>query len=299
MASLILVLACLVAGAALARSKRLPANFPASLNYFVIQISLPALVLQHLHKIAFGADMLWLLATPAIVFAATAVLALAAGALLRLDKATVGCLTLVCGTSNTSIVGVPVVQALIGSAAVGHALVIDQANFIVMCTAGLVAADLYAGSATSWRGVARQLAGYRPIQAMALALLLRPVPFPPAVEDVLTALGATLTPIAMISVGASFSVRHARDAARNFLVGIGFKLLAVPAIVLACGLYVFSQRGVPLTVALVQATMPPMIIAGLIAIDKKLDPPLAGALMTLGVPASIAAAWLWRGVLPY
>ncbi|EIP85149.1 auxin efflux carrier, putative [Burkholderia humptydooensis MSMB43] len=188
---MILVLACLVTGAALARSKRLPDNFPASLNYFVIQISLPALVLQHLHKIAFGADVL-----------------------LRLDKATVGCLTLVCGTSNTSIVGVPVVQALIGSAAVGHALVVDQANFIVMCTAGLVAADVYAGSATSWRGVARQLAGYRPIQAMALALLLRPVPFPTVVEDVLAALGATLTPIAMISVGASFCVRHARDAAR-------------------------------------------------------------------------------------
>ncbi|RXV64352.1 transporter [Burkholderia stabilis] len=297
MASLILVLICLVAGAALARSKRLPANFPASLNFFAIQISLPALVLQHLRKIAFGADALWLFATPTIVFAATAALALGVGTLLRLDKATVGCLTLVCGTSNTSIVGVPVVQALIGSAAIGHALVVDQANFIVMCTAGLVVADLYAGSAVSWRGVARQLVGYRPIQAMAMALLLRPVSFPPVVEDVLTALGATLTPIAMISVGASFSLRSTRDAARNFMIGIGLKLLVVPAIVLVCGLYAFSQRGVPLAVALVQAAMPPMVIAGLIAIDKKLDPPLAGALMTLGVPASIAAAWLWVHVM--
>lgn len=47
--NLLLLAACFAAGIVLRRSGRLPENAHASVNGFIIHVSLPALVLRHVH----------------------------------------------------------------------------------------------------------------------------------------------------------------------------------------------------------------------------------------------------------
>ena len=58
---------------------------------------------------------------------------------------TTGCLILLCGTSNTSFVGFPLVHALLGEEALNTAIIVDQSNLIVLFTLGILVANLYSG----------------------------------------------------------------------------------------------------------------------------------------------------------
>src|SRR5262245_66231237 len=46
---MVLLVACLVLGIVLRASGKLPANAPATLNGFIVNVALPALVLTHVH----------------------------------------------------------------------------------------------------------------------------------------------------------------------------------------------------------------------------------------------------------
>ncbi len=292
------MLLCLLVGWWVGREGRLPDGFAGALNAFCVQVSLPALVLQHLHKIEFSTGVLMLAATPWIVFAVATVLAHVAGRVWQLPKQTVGCLALVCGTGNTSIVGIPLITTLAGASAVGAALVVDQSNFVVMCTAGLVTANLCAGGSNSWRAIAWRIVTYRPVQMMALALALRPFQFPEGFEQALSALGGTLTPLALVAVAVNFRKSGRVAVTRTLALGLGIKLLVAPAVVFACWLAVAWPAGEAPVVSVLQAAMPPMIIAGLIAEEKDLDPALARLLVTVGIPLSFLTAAFWRVCLP-
>ena len=56
MSNLILLVICFVLGVLLRRGGRLPEAAPAVLNAFIIHVSLPALVLLHVHDLHLGAD---------------------------------------------------------------------------------------------------------------------------------------------------------------------------------------------------------------------------------------------------
>lgn len=298
MDGLSLITLCLMIGFLLARLPQLPPNFSLSLNTFVIQVSLPALILKHLHALPLQSQLLLPFAMPWLAFLIAATAAWVIGRIFGLKKESIGCLMLVCGTSNTSIVGVPMVQTYLGSEAIGYALVADQANFIVMCTLGIFAAALHAPPTegqkqTMWA----QIFSYRPMQAMLIALALKPFAFPVWLDHSLATLGQTLTPLAIISIGVSLKLPQQRAQLRNFLLGTATKLLLVPALVYACYRLFAPADTLVFKTSVLQAAMPPMIIAGLIASDKKLDAPLAQLLIGLGIPLSFVSIFCWSLLL--
>jgi predicted permease len=58
MNNLILLILCFVAGMLLRRSRRMPDNAPATLNSFIIHVSLPALTLLYIHNLKLSGDVL-------------------------------------------------------------------------------------------------------------------------------------------------------------------------------------------------------------------------------------------------
>jgi len=57
MNNLILLILCFVAGMLLRRSGRMPENAPATLNSFIIHVSLPALTLLYIHELQLSGDV--------------------------------------------------------------------------------------------------------------------------------------------------------------------------------------------------------------------------------------------------
>ena len=294
MSGLALIAACLLIGIALARSKKYPGDLSETLANVAIHVSLPALVLKHLHGLPIKPDVLMPSLMPLGVFALTVGLVLLASRFISLNRPTIGCLILVCGTGNTSIVGIPLVQAFIGQEAIAYAVVADQANFIVMSVLGLSAANIYALQDQRRLSLLRRMVTYPPAIAMLAAIVLRPVAFPQWFDDVLTALAMTLTPLAIISVGAGMRLSHLSEHRGLFIGGVALKLLIAPAVIFtAYRLLGGRLDDAAFSASVLQAGMPPMIVAGLIAVNQKLNPPLAMALISFGIPLSFLSVFLW------
>ena len=297
MSNFVMLVACLLAGLLLRRSGRLPDGAHQVLNTVIINLPLPAVTLRYLHDFSFEAHHLLPVLMPWLLFLLGAALFWLLGRALRLPAASVGALTLVGGLGNTSFVGLPMIEALHGSDGLGLGLVIDQlGSYLVLSTLGIAAAALYgAGGRVGARETLRRIAVFPPFIALMLALLLSPLPFPPVLSQVLARIGDTLAPLALLSVGLQLRFDALREHRQLLCWGLGYKLLACPALVVA-GLWLAgAEAGMVSRVSVIEAAMPPMIGAAIVAAQANLAPRLVSMMVGLGIPLglSTAPAWLW------
>ena len=157
MENLLLLAACFAAGIVLRRSGRLPENAHASVNGFIIHVSLPALVLRHVHGLTPEFTLLYAALMPWAMFGLGVLFFHIFGRLAGLQPATVGGLTLSGSLANTSFVGIPMIEAFYGAAFVGVGVLIDQlGTYMVLSTLGILVAVVYAAGATSPGAVAEE-----------------------------------------------------------------------------------------------------------------------------------------------
>lgn len=234
---------------------------------------------------------------PLIVFALSALLILALNRMIHLPRETVGCLILLCGIGNTSIIGIPLIDAFFGYEGYGAALVVDQSNFLVMCIAGLSTVGMFGSAAPDAKSIFKRIMTYPSILAMLLAMIFKPMAFPGWLGELLVTLGKTLTPLAIIALGASFESELKKEVLGPFFLGAAIKLIVIPLCIIGM-FYSFIPLGnIASRVAIIQSGMPPMILAGLIAADSKLNPPLAFSLVVLGIPLSFLTLVFWNRIL--
>lgn len=295
MANIILLAVCLAAGFGLRKTGRFPAATPAALNGFIIHLSLPALAILHIHNLKLDSSLALTAAMAWLLFGCSWVLFSTAGKLFALDRNTVGALTMVAGLGNTSFVGLPMIEAYFGKEYLGIGIIADQlGSFMVLSTAGVFVATFYSSGNVTLRQMARKILLFPPFQALLLALLLRPVPFPAWAVTILEKLGGTLTPLALVSVGFQLQFGGMSAILKPLAGGLFFKLLLGPAVI--CFLYVvmFGATGTVMQVTIFEAAMAPMITAGIIAIDHDLKPQLVGMLVGVGIPVSFVTLYFWH-----
>lgn len=295
MANIILLAVCLLAGIGLRKTGRFPSTTPAALNGFIIHISLPALAILHIHNLNLDrsliltATMAWLLfglAWPLFHFF---------GKLLKLPRRTVGALILVGGLGNTSFVGLPMIEAYYGKEFLGIGIIADQlGSFMVLSTLGILAATIYSSGNASPRQMLRKIVLFPPFEALLLALLLRPVPFPAWSVTILEKLGSTLTPLALVSVGFQLHFGGIKAVLKPLAAGLSYKLLLGPSLIYLIYVLLLGSSGTVTQVTIFEAAMAPMITAGIIAIDHELDPPLVGMMVGIGIPLSFLTLHFWH-----
>ena len=296
MPNLLLLVSCLVAGMLLQRSGRTPANAHQALNAVIVHVSLPAVTLRALHDFAFDRDQLWPVLMPWALFAIGAAAFWSIGQWLRLPRASVGALTLVGGLGNTSFVGLPMIESLHGRDGLGLGLLIDQlGSYLVLATVGVFIAALYAGNAcTSGRSMLKKVATFPPFIALVLALVLRPLPIAAPLDVALARDGDTLAPLALLSVGLQLRLGALRSQAGLLSIGLAYKLLACPAIVFAVLWLLDADLDTTSHVSMIEAAMPPMIGAGIVAAEARLDAPLVSTMIGVGIPLGLVTATLWH-----
>ena len=114
MSALLLLVACLVLGVLVARIAHPPATLPQSLNWWVINVALSALVLHLIPTLRFDWQFWFLVASMWLVFLGSWALFATLGRALHWSRARIGALTLVCGLGNTAFIGFPMIEALRG-----------------------------------------------------------------------------------------------------------------------------------------------------------------------------------------
>ncbi|MEX5712071.1 AEC family transporter [Parafrankia sp. FMc6] len=300
MSALVVVLVGLVAGVVAQRSFQLPDDAPRALNIWLLDVALPALTLHVLHGVEIPSNVAIVVAAPYLLFAVTVLIYLAAARLMRLPREVVVALLAATAVANTSFVGIPMVTAFFGEQWVPVALLADQlGSSLLLNTVVLVLVTATAGAASTPLAVARRALARPSLIALVLALALRPVGFPAWLDEALASIGATLTPLALFSVGLQLRLPAVRRWRRELALGLVVKLAVAPVVVLGC--YALADALTDpdvltdpnVRVALFETAIPPMVAGAIIANRHGLAPPLPSLLVGVGAPLSVLTLAVW------
>ena len=298
MENVIFILALLLIGKGLSRLAVFPANTFQTLANFVIYVSLPALILYETPRLEISTSVLTPIVMPWAMLLVSAVMVLLLSRAFRWRRATVGAMMLLVPLGNTSFLGIPMVETLLGKECVAYALLYDQfGSFLALTIYGSMVVAVYAGKERPTAGrVIKSIITFPPFIAMLAALLFRVWPYPASIGPLLKSVGATLVPIVMVAVGFKLQLRLPRQVHAPLGIGLVLKLVITPVLALAfCRLT--GLHGPAVATSILEAGMPPMITAGAIAIAEDLDSELSAAMLGYGIVVSFATLGLLVQVL--
>ncbi|BDU20934.1 AEC family transporter [Dyella sp. GSA-30] len=298
MSALLLLFTCLLLGIAVARWAKPPTGIVPGINWWVINVALPSLVLGLIPKIHFDPQLWFPVAAMAITFGGSWLVFATLGAWLGWSRQRVGGLILVCGLGNTSFMGYPMMQALHGKEGLAVAVVADQLGcFPLLASAGVLVASLYAGRRPPIGLIAKRILSFPPFIALVVGVLVGLCGgWPPMVDDVLAPLGATLTPLALFSVGLQFKLHPGEGQIKVVGLGLAWKLALAPLVCWLLGIAT-GVHGLTLTVGVLQAAMAPMISAAILADEYELEPTLANTVLGAGIVLSLVTIPLGNWLL--
>jgi malate permease and related proteins len=274
-------------GGILRRLPVFPGQTAQVLNLFALYVALPAVILLKGPHMRFSHDILAPIIIPWLMLAVSAALALWAGRLFRWSREIVGVLLLVVPMGNTSFMGVPMVTAFFGELGLPPLIIYDQlGTTLVFAVYGSLVLAIYGdGRKIRPAAIARRIVFFPPTLALVIGLSLRSWPYPQPVFDFLTTLSGMLTPLVMTAIGFQLKVRLNPGILRPLGFGLAVKLGIAPLVALAaCRLLGFDSLAA--NVSVFEAGMPPMVVAGTMAMAIGMAPELAAAAISLGMVLS-------------
>jgi predicted permease len=295
--ALLLLVLCLLMGGLVARLGKPPEGLAQGLNWWVINIALPALVLELIPQVRFSFQLWFLVVAIWLVFGGAWLLFALLGRWLQWSRGRVGALILTAGFGNTAFIGYPMIEALRGQEGLGLAVIADQLGcFLPLAVGGVAVAALYGGERPHPLQVLKRILLFPAFLALIGGGLAGALGgWPPLAHAVLERLGQTLTPLALFSVGLQFKLHLGRSQVGAVAAGLGWKLLLAPALGYAIGVAA-GVDGLVLVVGVLQAAMAPMVSAAIMAEQADLEPPLANTVLGIGTLLSFLtvplANWL-------
>lgn len=302
MSNLILLFVCLIIGIVLKKSKIIPDNFHTSLNAFVINISLSAFSLYYISKIELNSSVIYPVLVVWIGIFAAILFFAGLGKIFGWKSSLIGALIMCAGFGNTSFVGIPLIQAMYGEEGLKTVMLVDQPGFVALSTVGILVANFYSGSKDSLLKHLSKILKFPPFIAFVIALLLNIffIEIPKDFDEVLMKLGATTVPLALVSVGSQMQWKKIeKKEGFHLFIGLLFKLVLLPLIILVIYKYIFHQNGDVIDICILEAAMAPMITAAIIASAHDLEPKFCNLMVAVGIPLSILTVGIWHLLLPF
>lgn len=297
MTNLLVIVVCLGAGLLLQRFRQMPKDSAAVLNQYVINIALPALVLAELPKITLDTDIAIPVAASWGVMLLSVVTVLGLAKLCRWRRDIMAVMLLLVPLGNTSFVGFPMVDALLGSSALPYAIIYDQlGSFAAISTYGMLVLAYYSGGSVAPRALAKKLLCFPPFIAVIVAVSCIGLEFPSWLYSALSRIGESLVPVVMVAVGLQWRLRLDREYVSPVLLALGLKLLLFPAVLYG----VFLMLGLTTLAAqasLLEAAMPAMITAGALLSSHRLAPSLASSIVGYGLLLSLLSVPMWAFIV--
>ncbi len=302
MENILSIFICLLLGLFLQKLKDLPTYSYKTLNLFVTHVSLPALGLYYIPKIEINLQLLYPLSIAWLGFLFAFVFFYVLGKKMGWSNKLIGCLTLTAGLGNTTFIGLPVIQALYGDEGMKIGLVVDQpGTFVVMSTLGVIIGVFFSKEESNIKGILFKVFQFPPFIIFIFASFLNVLhlDFPLVVQTAFQKLGATVTPIALVSVGMQLKI-DLRSKHWGFLIlGLLFKLIITPTIFYILYKKIGHQNTMQINVSIMQAAMAPMIMGAIIATNYGLKPKLSNMMVGIGIPLSFITLTIWYFILKF
>ncbi|MBT0723127.1 AEC family transporter [Rosenbergiella sp. S61] len=293
-----LLIICLLLGIAARRYLTFPDQLVPSINWWLITVALPCLILTLIPHTTLNRESLVPIAGMWCVFLGALGIAVVLGRLFSWTREVIGVVALVAGIGNTSFMGYPIVQSYYGAAGLQIAVIADQVgSFIILSTLGVVVMALCSGQTPTFKMIVQKVLTFPPFIALCISLAIKPFNgLPTFLEVPLSQIGATLTPLALFCVGLQIALRPPRGAISPLITGVVWKLIAAPLVVWAM---VVVSRATALTqqVTVIEGAMAPMIAAAIMAQRAGLQPALANAIQGYAILLSFITIPIWHILL--
>ncbi|TNF43881.1 MAG: AEC family transporter [Epsilonproteobacteria bacterium] len=284
MENFILILLALIIGYGLNRLRVFPEEAASVLNQFVIYISLPAMILLQIPKLTFSMDVLVPIIVAWLVMILSAVITLFVSKVLHFSKEVTGALMLVAVLTNSSFLGIPIINAYLGDEALPFVLVYDQmGTFLALATYGIFIAAYYSNkSEINVQIMLTKILTFPPFISLVLALFFIGTPFPEVLSNVLSTLASTIVPVALVAVGLQLQLKLPGHEIKPFGIALFIKLVIAPMIALVI-VKIAGWTTLAANVSVMEAGMAPMITAGAMASLSGLAPRLSSAIVGYGI----------------
>lgn len=297
MSHLLLIVACLGIGLLLQRVKRMPADAGTALNIYVLYVALPAMILTEIPKLTLDQRALLPVISTWVVMSVTALLVWVTARWLHWSRSVTGALMLIIVLGNTSFVGIPLIQALLPPEALAYALLYDQTGTVIaLNTYAVVIAAWYSGQDTSLKQVGKTIVTFPPLVVLVIAFLTYSFDYPEWLSYTTARISESLVPVVMVAVGLQWQLKLDREHMVPLSVGLGYKLVLIPAVVFAVFAW-FGLDSIAADAVALQTAMPSMISAGVVAMAHGLAPRLVSTVVGYGLLLSLVTVPLWSQLL--
>ena len=289
--------ACLLAGMALRRFSNFPENTGEVLNLYVIWIALPAVVLRHIPDLDLNVEALYPGLVAWCLLIVVAFLIIGLSRLFHWSRQVTCALLILTPLGNTSFVGFPLIEALLGEEALGYAILYDQTgSFFGLVIYATIVLAVLGGVQTRPSEVVRKIVFFPPFIALVLGLILGQTGMPVALTEAIQIIAATLVPVVMVAVGFQWQFRLPLEYQSPLITGLLIKCGLMPALAWLA----MNQMTWPTLLehtAILEAGMAPMISAGALVISHNQAKPLAVAMVGYGLLLSLITVPLWSLLL--
>jgi len=297
MVNFVLIAVCIIAGMLFRASKTLPADAHRGINAWIIYIALPAVSFKYLPHITWSKQLIAPVIGPIIIWLGGWVMVQIYARFRKADQATKGSLRLMSGLANTSFVGFPLVAAYLGEKYISVAIICDQITFLLLSTAGVVVSiNASKRSALSAGVVLKRVLHFPPLLGCVGALVIPHFINITIAEPFFDKLAATVAPMALFSIGLQLQFKGWRDEIKDISTVLLYKLILAPLLVLGVFL-LLGLKGLMPQVAIMEAAMPTLLSAGIVADEYGLNPRLSNLIIGIGIILSLLTTCGWYYII--
>lgn len=255
---------------------------------FIIYFSLPAIVFTKIYPLELTYETLELIFMFNTIILGNLLLAYFVGKLLKLDKKVLATFMIVATFGNTSFIGLSYIDTFYGKDYVVYALIYDLfGSFLLLVSLGMIIINWGSGQHVNFRGIAKSVIFFPPIIMFFLTVFAKNFEMPQFVMNTMETIGATLVPIAMIAIGMKLELKNIFYKLNVVTTAIVIKMFVVPVIVLIAFSIFYNLDDTWSKTTILEAAMPPMTMAVVLAIKGGLDERLAINALVIGVLLSL------------
>ena len=144
--------------------------------------------------------------------------------------------------------------------------------------------------------VRHNIISFPPFIALLIASCCRWLEYPEWLNEVLPRMAQTLVPVVMAAVGLQWRLRLDRKHLQPLTIGLVYLMLLSPLFAWAL-LKMLTVEGLVAKVIILEAAMPSMISAGVLATSHHLAPKLTAPIVGNSITIGIFSVWLWHQAL--
>lgn len=296
-----LILICISAGVILSRLRLLPTDAHKGVNAWVLNVALPALSLRYVPEIKWNNQLLLPMIAPLLVWAGAWIFVRMYDRRKQLPNGSRTALRVTCGLGNTAFLGFPMIAAFFGESEIHHAVVFDQITFIIFSTLGVITILKTSSENTETLNATyflKKVLRFPPFIGCLIALIFsRLIDFSP-VNPLLDKLVATMSPMALFSIGLQLKFGAIRQEWKLISTGLIYKLLLAPCLVLLLALLLHST-GNSAKISVFEAAMSSHITASLLTGQHDLNPRYCSLVVGMGIVTGFITATAWYFLLEY